>query len=76
MNRLIVPTVRIAKLGEIDERSERRAHWASRSIEERIREVESLRRMWPELTGDADAPIAKVVHRRRLGEPAPRRPDR
>ena len=74
VSREIAPVVRIAKLGAIDERAERRAYWAARSIEERIREVESLRRMWPELTGDADAPIVKVVHRRRLGDPAPRRP--
>lgn len=74
MSDRIERVVRISRLGEVDERAERRAFWAGRSIEERIREVESLRRMWPELTGDADAPIVRVVHRRRLGEPAPTKP--
>jgi hypothetical protein len=27
-----------------------------------------------EVTGDPDRPIEKVVHKRRLGEPAPKRP--
>jgi hypothetical protein len=74
MTRTIAPVVRITRAGELDERAERRAHWAGRSIEERIRELESLRRLWPELVGDADAPIVRVVHKRRLGDPAPRRP--
>ena len=73
-SRVLAPVVRINRLGEIDERAERRAYWATRSIEERIAEVESLRRMWPELTGNADQPIARVVHKRRLGEPAPAAP--
>jgi hypothetical protein len=72
--RSIAPTVRIVRLGDVNERAERRAYWASRSIEERIAEVESLRRLWPELVGDADAPIARAVHKRRLGEPAPKAP--
>ena len=46
-SRVLAPVVRISRLGEIDERAERRAYWAPRSIEERIAEVESLRRMWP-----------------------------
>jgi hypothetical protein len=73
-SRALSPVVRVARLGEIDERAERRAHWASRPIAERIAEVESLRRLWPELTGDPDQPIARVVHKRRLGEPAPAKP--
>lgn len=75
MTRTIIPVARIARLTDIDERAERRAYWASRSTEERIREVESLRRLWPELVGDLDQPIARVVHKRRLGEPAPAKPD-
>jgi hypothetical protein len=74
--REIARVVRIAKLGEVDERAERRAYWVGRSIEERIREVESLRRMWTEITGDPDEPIVRVIHKRRLGEPAPPRPGR
>lgn len=38
--RSIARVVRIARLGEIDERAERRAYWASRSIAERIAEGE------------------------------------
>ena len=68
MTRSIVPVVRIRRLGEVDERAERGAHWAQRTFEERIAEVESLRRMWPELTGDPDLPMERVVHKRRLGE--------
>jgi hypothetical protein len=64
MTRTIAPVVRIARLAAVDERAERRAYWQARTIDERIREVESLRRMWPELVGDADAPIARVVHKR------------
>lgn len=71
MTRTIVPVVRIARLGAVDERADRGAHWATRSIEDRIREVESLRRMWPELVGDPDVPIARVVHKRPLRAPAP-----
>ena len=72
--RSIARVVRIARLGESDKRAERRAYWASRSIAERIAEVESLRRLWPEITGDPDVSIVRVVHKRRLGEPAPRPP--
>jgi hypothetical protein len=72
--RTIVPVVSKARLGEIDERAQRRAYWAEQTIEARIAEVESLRRMWIEVTGDPDLPIERVVHKRRLGEPALKRP--
>jgi hypothetical protein len=62
----IAKFVRIARLGEVDERNDRRTYWLSRPIEERIREVEVLRRMWPELVGDPDQPIARVVFKRAL----------
>jgi hypothetical protein len=74
--RTIAPVIRVARLNQVDEQAERRAYWAQRTVEERVHEVESLRRMWPELTGDPDAPIARVVHRRRLGQPAPTPPGR
>jgi elongation factor Tu len=61
----------VRRLADVDERAERRDYWATRSFAERIAEVESLRRLWPEVTGDADAPIVRVVHKRKLGEPAP-----
>lgn len=67
MKEPIAKVVRIARMNEVDERSERRAFWSSRTIEERIREVESLRRLWPELHGDPDAPIARVVSKRLFG---------
>lgn len=70
------PVVRIARLSDVDERAERRAYWATRSMAERLVELEALRRMWPELTGDPDAPIERIVHKRRLGEPAPAPPRR
>ena len=66
MTRTIARVVRIAKLGEIDERAERRAYWATRTFADRIREVESLRRLWIEITGDPDQPMQRVVHKRRL----------
>jgi hypothetical protein len=72
--RTIVPVVTRTRLGEVDERAQRRAYWAEQPIEARIAEVESLRRMWIEVTGDPDLPIERVVHKRRLGEPAPKRP--
>jgi hypothetical protein len=67
-DRQIAKVARIAKLTAIDERAERRTYWASRSIEERFLEVESLRRMWIEVTGDPDLPIQRVLSRRRLGD--------
>jgi hypothetical protein len=33
-------------------------------------EAESLRRLWIEVTGDPDQPIARVMFKRKLGEPA------
>lgn len=68
--RAISPVVRKVRRDELDEQAERRAYWASRSPADRIGEVESLRRLWIEITGDPDLPIVRVVHRRRLGEPA------
>lgn len=71
--RTIAKAIRVTRSNALDERAERRDYWASRTIDERISEVESLRRMWIEVTGDPDAPIQRVIFRRRLGEPAPRR---
>jgi hypothetical protein len=48
--------------------------WAQQPSEARIAEVEALRRLWIEVAGDPDRPIEEVVHKRRLGEPAPKRP--
>lgn len=70
--RAIAPVVRKIKLAELDEVAERRAYWASRTPAERIAEVESLRRLWIEVTGDPDRPIERVMFKRRLGEPAVR----
>jgi hypothetical protein len=53
-----------------DEDAERLAYWRTRTPAERFLEVESLRRLWIEITGDPDVPMVRVVHRRRLGEPA------
>lgn len=72
--REIAAVVRKARLGEVDEAAERRAYWAKQTIEARFLEVEVLRRLWIEVTGDPDRPIQRVVHKRRLGEPAPRPP--
>jgi hypothetical protein len=68
--RTIVPVVRKVRRVELDEQAERRAYWQRQPPAARIAEVESLRRLWIEITGDPDLPIARVVHRRRLGEPA------
>jgi hypothetical protein len=68
--RAIAPVVRKVRRDELDEDAERIAYWRSRSAAKRIAEVESLRRLWIELTGDPDQPMVRVVHRRRLGEPA------
>lgn len=65
-SRAIAPVVRKRRLDDVDEDAERRAYWATRTIEERLLEVEQIRRMWIEQTGDPDAPIARVVQRRRL----------
>ena len=64
--RAIAPVVRKRHLDEVDEDAERRAYWVGRTIEERILEVEQIRRMWIEQTGDPDAPMARVVQRRKL----------
>jgi hypothetical protein len=74
VKRKIAPVIRKSRLGEIDEQAERRAYWAAQPMEARIAEVEVLRRMWIELTGDPDQPMQLVVHKRRLGEPAPTPP--
>lgn len=74
ITRTIAAAVRIKRLGEHDERADRRAYWSRRTVEDRFAEVESLRRMWPELVGDPDEPMARVVHVRALGAPAPPRP--
>ena len=68
--RTIAPVARITRLTDLDERAERQAYWAGRSVADRLVELESLRRMWPEITGDPDLPIVRVVHKRKLGEPA------
>ena len=68
--RAIPPVVRKVRLDQLDEVAERRAYWQAQPPEARFAEVESLRRLWIEITGDPDLPIVRVVHRRRLGEPA------
>ena len=68
--RTILPVVRKVRRDELDEQAERRSYWQRQPPAARIAEVESLRRLWIELTGDPDLPIVRVVHRRRLGEPA------
>lgn len=74
IRRTIAPVVHRVRLGEIDEQAERKAYWSKQSMAARIAEVEVLRRMWIELTGDPDQPMQLVVHKRRLGEPAPSPP--
>jgi hypothetical protein len=66
--------VRKRRRDQLDEDAERLAYWQSRTAAERVAEVESLRRLWPEITGDPDLPIERAVHRRRLGAPAIQRP--
>jgi hypothetical protein len=68
--RMIAPVVRKVRRADLDEQAERRAYWQAQPPAARIAEVEALRRLWIELTGDPDAPIARVIHRRRLGDPA------
>lgn len=72
--RQIPLVVRKIRLDALDEHAESRAFWAHRSPAEKLAELESLRRMWPDLTGDPDEPIARVVHRRKLGAPPVPRP--
>ena len=62
--------VRKVRRADLDEDAERLAYWRQRTPAERVAEVESLRRLWIEITGDPDLPMVRVVHRRRLGEPA------
>jgi len=62
------------KLRFAEVEAEARAFWASQSPAQRIIELESLRRMWPEITGDPDAPMARVIHKRRRGEPPVKAP--
>jgi hypothetical protein len=68
--RTIARVIRKVRRDQLDEDAERLAYWRSRTPAECIAEVESLRRLWIEITGDPDAPMVRVVHRRRLGEPA------
>lgn len=56
VKRTIAPVIRTSRLGELDEQAERRAYWAAQPMAARIAEVEVLRRMWIELTGDPDQP--------------------
>lgn len=72
--RKIAPVFRKVKLADLDEDAERLAYWRTRTPAERIAEVESLRRLWIEITGDPDLPMEMVVHRRRFGESAIQRP--
>lgn len=74
VRRTIAPVVRRVARAELDEDAERLAYWRRRTPAERVAEVESLRRLWVELTGDPDLPMVRVVHRRRLGDPAIRPP--
>lgn len=72
--RAIALVVRKVRPAELDEEAERRAHWQAQPPAARLAEVEALRRLWIEVTGDPDLPMVRVVHRRRLGEPAIRPP--
>jgi hypothetical protein len=72
--RAIPPVVRKVRLDELDEAAERHAYWKTQSPEARVAEVESLRRLWIEITGDPDVPMVRVVHRRRFGEPGVKPP--
>jgi hypothetical protein len=66
--RLIAAVVTRRRLTD-DDSLARLTYWRSRPIAERLAEVESLRRMMIETLGDPDQPIARVIHRRRLGAP-------
>jgi hypothetical protein len=76
VSRSIAPVVRKVRREELDEQAEGLAYWNTQTPEARIAEVESLRRLWIEVTGDPDLPIVRVIHRRRLGEPAIHAPPR
>ena len=63
MRRTIAPVARIpARLGELDERAERRRYWRAQPIERKLGEVEELRRLWTEVTGNPN-------RRNRTGRP-------
>ena len=68
--RKISPVVRKVRRDELDEDAGRLACWRGQTAAERIAEVESLRRLWIEITGDPDVPMVRVVHRRWLGDSA------
>ena len=70
--RAMVMVARKLRFAEVE--AETRAFWASQSPAQRIIELESLRRMWPEITGDPDEPMVRVIHKRRRGEPAVKAP--
>ena len=70
IRREIPLVVRKVRRDELDEDAERLAYWRGRTAAERNAEVESLRRLWIEITGNPDVPMVRVVHRRRLGDPA------
>jgi len=70
IRREIPLVVRKVRRDELDEDAERLSYWRGRTIADRIAEVESLRRLWIEITGDPDVPMVRAVHRRRLGDPA------
>jgi hypothetical protein len=72
--RTILPVVRKVRREDLDEQAERRTYWQQQPPAARIVEVELLRRLWIEITGDPDLPMVRVVHRRRLGEPAIKSP--
>jgi hypothetical protein len=74
VRRQIPMVVRKVRREALDEDAERLAYWRTRTPAERWAEVESLRRLWIEITGDPDLPIERVVHKRKLGEPAIQRP--
>ncbi len=67
MTRTIAVVVRKGRLGELDEDEQRRSYWREQPAASRIAEVEELRRAWTSVSGNPDAPIERVVTRRRLG---------
>lgn len=65
--RQIERVVQRSRLGSEDESASVK-YWLAQPIEQRILEVEVLRRMWIEQFGDPDQPMERVIFRRRLGE--------
>jgi hypothetical protein len=61
--RSVAAVARKYKLGEEPKPAD---YWLSRTHEERWLEVEACRRLWIEITGDPDQPIAKVVQKRKM----------